>query len=99
MSDARRSLDRSLHAVADPTRRRILQALAERDGCSIERPVGLCGSDIEMRVQVSQSTVSHHMAILCRAGLVEATKVGPWVWYRRNESALRQFLQSLRAHL
>jgi ArsR family transcriptional regulator len=99
MNDSRRSLDRSLHAVADPTRRRILRALAERDGCSIERPVGLCGSDIETRVQVSQSTVSHHMAILCRAGLVEATKVGSWMWYRRNESALRQFLESLRVQL
>jgi hypothetical protein len=39
------------------------------------------------------------MAILCRAGLVEATKVGSWMWYRRNESALRQFLESLRVQL
>ena len=34
----------------------------------------LCAGDIEERVQLSQPTISHHMAILTKAGLVEATK-------------------------
>ena len=94
-----KDFDRMLHAIADPTRRKILQALKERGGCSIEKDVGLCASDIEQRVQLSQSTISHHMTILKKAELVEAKKLGQWVWYRRNEEALRNFSQALRKTL
>lgn len=99
MSDPERAFDRMLHAVADPTRRRILQALKERGGCSIGKDVGLCASDIEMRVRLSQPTISHHMAILRKAGLVEAKKLGLWMWYRRNEPALKEFARSLKENL
>jgi len=57
-------LNRILNAIADPTRRRILQTLKEPGGCSIGKDVGLCASDIEQRIQLSQPTISHHMAIL-----------------------------------
>lgn len=93
------SLDRMLQAIADPTRRRILQALKERGGCSLDKEVGLCASDIEQRIHLSQSTISHHMSILKKAGLVEAKKLGQWMWYRRNEEALRNFAQALRKTL
>jgi ArsR family transcriptional regulator len=93
------NLDRMLHAIADPTRRKILQALKERGGCSIGKDVGLCASDIEQRVELSQSTISHHMAILKKAELVEAKKLGQWMWYRRNEEILRNFLRTLRKTL
>jgi DNA-binding transcriptional ArsR family regulator len=92
-------LDRVLHAIADPTRRRILQSLKERGGCSIGKDVGLCASDIEQRVHLSQPTISHHMTILKKAGLVEAQKLGQWMWYRRKEPALRQFARALRRSL
>jgi DNA-binding transcriptional ArsR family regulator len=92
-------LDRIFHAVADPTRRRILHALKEQGGCSIGKTVGLCASDIEQRVQLSQPTISHHMAILTKAGVVEAKKLGLWVWYRRDEAVLREFGRSLRKGL
>jgi len=92
-------LDRIFHAVADPTRRRILHALKEQGGCSIGKDVGLCASDIEQRIHLSQPTISHHMAILTQAGVVEAKKLGLWVWYRRNETALREFGRSLRKGL
>lgn len=59
----------------------------------------LCAGDIEDRVELSQPTISHHMAILTRAGLVEATKRGQWRWYRRNEKAIRQVVKSLRGKL
>ena len=87
------SLDRALHAIADPTRRRILQAL--RDGAK-DAKARLCAGDIEERVRLSQPTISHHMAILTKAGLVEATKEGQWRWYRRNEKAIRQTLKTLK---
>ena len=99
MTDAEQTLNRSLHAIADPARRRILQALKERGACSIGKDVGLCASDIELRVLLSQPTISHHMSILKKAGLVEATKVGQWMWYRRNENALRDFARELHEHL
>jgi ArsR family transcriptional regulator len=95
-------LDRTLHAIADPTRRRILISLKQRAASSPMKPGaswGMCAGDIEQRMQLSQSTISHHMAILTKAGLVAAVKQGQWRWYRRNEKALRQLLKSLRAQL
>jgi len=99
MTDSEQTLNRVLHAIADPTRRRILQALKERGACSIGKDVGLCASDIEPRVHLSQPTISHHMSILKKAGLVEAKKLGQWMWYRRNETALRAFARELRESL
>ncbi len=93
------SLDRMLRAIADPTRRRILQVLKEKGGCSLPHDVGLCASDIEARIHLSQPTISHHMSVLKKAGLVEAKKEGQWVWYRRNEGGLREFAHSLREML
>jgi ArsR family transcriptional regulator len=97
------SLDRTLHAIADPTRRRILAALKQRGPASTSAPAlgknGLCAGDIEERVHLSQPTISHHMAILTEAGLVDAVKQGQWRWYRRNEKSLRRLVRSLRAQL
>jgi DNA-binding transcriptional ArsR family regulator len=98
------SLDHTLHAIADPTRRRILAALRQRGQASSSAPTigkhaGLCAGDIEERVRLSQPTISHHMAILTKSGLVEAVKQGQWRWYKRNEKALRRLVKSLRAQL
>jgi DNA-binding transcriptional ArsR family regulator len=119
------SLDRVLHAVADPTRRLILQTLKERGACtgvkassgkgsrkiasgrtgsagsvvghgSHTKGMSLCAGEIETCVRLSQPTVSHHMAILTKAGLVEAVKHGQWRWYRRNDHAIRQIVKLLR---
>ena len=99
MSTPSLDLDRSLHAIADPTRRRILHALKERGACSIGKSTGLCAGDIEERVRLSQPTISHHMAILAKAGLVEAVKQGQWRWYRRKEATLRLLVKMLRTKL
>ncbi len=95
------SLDHTLHAIADPTRRRILGALKLRGPSTptIGKHTRLCAGDIEERMRLSQPTISHHMAILTKAGLVEAVKQGQWRWYRRNEKALRRLVKSLRAQL
>jgi ArsR family transcriptional regulator len=99
MTDSEQLLNRVLHAITDPTRRRILQALKERGANSIGKDEGLCASDIEQRIHLSQPTISHHMSILSKAGLVEAKKQGQWMWYRRKEPALREFTRALRASL
>ena len=93
------SLDRTLHAIADPTRRRILGALKQRGASVAGKNIGLCAGDVQERVRLSQPTISHHMTILTKAGLVEAVKQGQWRWYRRNEKALRRLVKSLRAQL
>src|SRR3984893_6254361 len=99
MRHSQQNLDRILNAIADPTRRRILQALKEQGGCSIGKNVGLCASDIEQRIHLTQPTISHHMSVLTKAGLVEAKKIGLWMWYRRNEAVLRDFARSVRKSL
>ena len=99
MSSTEQDLNRILNAIAGTTRRRILQSLKEHGGCSIGKNVGLCASDIEQRIRLSQPTISHHMAILTKAGLVEAKKIGLWRWYRRDEAALREFARALKKSL
>ena len=99
MNQADQSLHRFLHAVADPTRRKILSALRERGGCSLDKDTGLCAVDIEQRMQLSQPTISHHMAILKKAGLVEAKKEGLWRWYRRNDRTIGEMTKRLKETL
>jgi len=104
------SLDSALHAIADPMRRRILAALKHhrqdskaptqsRQGVATAQVRGLCAGDIEEYVQLSQSTISHHMAILAGAGLVEVVRQGQWRWYRRNEKAIQRLLKDLKTSL
>jgi DNA-binding transcriptional ArsR family regulator len=111
MTNHSASLDRSLHAISDSTRLRILEVLKRPEKSrtdrashsfikpSPERRSGLCAGDIEERVKVSQPTISHHMAILTAAGLVEAVKEGQWRWYRRNEKAIQGMIRELRAKI
>ena len=104
MSSSEASLDQALQAIADPTRRRILQVL--RESAAEAKRSGrngpgacLCGGEIEERIRLSQPTISHHMTILTKAGLVEANKQGQWRWYKRNEKAIRRIVKMLRGKL
>ena len=92
-------LDRTLAAIADPTRRRILQALKAVSPSQKTPGSCLCAGEIEERMKLSQPTISHHMSILTKAGLVEATKQGQWRWYRRNEKVIRKLVTTLRGKL
>lgn len=94
-------LDRALRAISDPTRRRILRTLKDgsKSGEPCAEPGRLCAGEIEERIQLTQPTISHHMAILTKAGLVEARKKGQWRWYRRNEKAIRQMVKSIRGKI
>lgn len=64
-----------LKALADPTRVQMILSL---------RKMGdpLCICDFTAAFDLSQPTVSHHMAKLREAGLVEATRKGIWTFYR-----------------
>jgi ArsR family transcriptional regulator, arsenate/arsenite/antimonite-responsive transcriptional repressor len=78
-----------LRAIADPHRREILRMLGERGQCSIDKPYGMCASDIEQRLKIAQPTISHHLRILVGAGLVIKERVGQWIWFHRNERELK----------
>jgi len=91
------SLNRILHVIADPTRRRILESLKARSAQT--KAKGLCASDIEGKIGLSQPTISHHMSVLENAGLIRSQKEGQWRWYRRNEPAIRDFAKSLKQSL
>ena len=64
-----------LKALADPTRLSMVAALARASA-----PVCIC--DFTAAFGLSQPTVSHHMARLKAAGLVESRKQGIWTYYR-----------------
>jgi ArsR family transcriptional regulator len=64
-----------LKALADPTRVQIVLCLREAK----ER---VCVCDLTETFDLSQPTISHHMAKLREAGLVEATRQGIWSYYR-----------------
>jgi len=93
------NLNTALAAIIDPARRKILALLKEKGCCSIGKQAGLCACDVEGRMKLSQPTISHHMRVLTEAGLVEAQKMGRWMWYRRNEPALKMVLNELKDQL
>jgi ArsR family transcriptional regulator len=63
-------------ALSDPARLRLLSMIAAAE------PGEACACDLVEPVGRSQPTVSHHLALLVEAGLVEREKRGKWAWYR-----------------
>lgn len=94
--------DLILKALSHPLRVEILGWLKEpeRHFAGQEHPLseGVCAGMFE-RCGLSQSTVSAHLAVLSRAGLITSRKVGQWVFYQRNEPRIQAFLQDLGARL
>lgn len=64
-----------LKALADPTRLQMVLILRDAS-----EPVCVC--DFTQTFDLTQPTVSHHMARLREAGLVECEKRGIWAFYR-----------------
>jgi len=64
-----------LRALADPTRLQMIGILKRAP-----QPVCIC--DFTAAFDLSQPTISHHMARLKDAGLVEVTREGIWAYYR-----------------
>ncbi len=53
--------------------------------------IGVCVTHIATKLGMSQPTVSRHLALLTRAGLLQGTKIGKWVYYARNEAAINAY--------
>jgi len=58
---------------------------------------GVCGLLIAEKLGVSQPTVSEHMRLLVRAGLVRPKRIKQWTFYRRDDERLAEVLRALRA--
>ena len=80
-----------MKALADPTRLTMIAALWKAN-----QPVCIC--DFTASLELTQPTISHHMARLRDAGLVDSEKDGIWMYYRlRNDlpPATRRLLGQL----
>jgi ArsR family transcriptional regulator len=84
-----RRLAASFKALSEPARLRLLNLIQSQPGgeacvCNLVEPLGL-----------SQPTVTHHLQVLHRAGLLERERRGVWVYYR----VVREALDALRRAL
>jgi DNA-binding transcriptional ArsR family regulator len=68
------------NALAEPRRREILSLLADR-----EKPVG----EIVVALAADQPSVSKHLGVLRKVGLVRVRRVGRHRWYRANADGIR----------
>jgi DNA-binding transcriptional ArsR family regulator len=92
-----------LRALASERRLLILEWLkdprahfpAQRDGDLVED--GVCGVLIARKLRVSQPTVSEHLKVLSRAGLLRAKRIKGWTFYKRDERRIRILKASILA--
>ena len=73
-------------ALNDPTRRRILEMLRDKD---------MTAGDIAAQFDMSWPSVSHHLDLLRKAGLVVAEKEGQYIYYSINTTVMDDMLQWL----
>lgn len=80
-------MDELFRAIADPTRRAILDELVERDGQSLFE---LCGRLImKHRISSSRQAISQHLEVLESAGLVIAKREGKYKFHWFNGEPLK----------
>lgn len=92
-------LDEVFKALAHPARRQILAWLKAPEKYFAQQLLsfenGVCAGRIFDRTGLSPSTVSAHLACLQRAGLVSTTKIGQWIFYKRNDAVIEAFQRHL----
>jgi ArsR family transcriptional regulator, arsenate/arsenite/antimonite-responsive transcriptional repressor len=80
--DAALEIALRLKALADPIRVRLVSLLFSSDAGEV------CSCDLAAAVDLGESTVSHHLAQLRRAGLVESERRGMNVYHRPRRESL-----------
>jgi ArsR family transcriptional regulator len=73
-------------ALADPTRRKILDLLKEKD---------LTAGEIADQFEMSKPSISSHLKILKSAGLVLDEKKGQFIIYSLNSTVLQDVIKWL----
>ena len=56
---------------------------------------GVCGLHLARKLGVSQPTLSEHMRVLARAGLVRGKRIKQWTFYQRDERRIRELKRGL----
>ncbi len=77
------SFNETMKALSDPTRRAILNMLKNRT---------MAAGDIASQFDMTGATVSHHLSILKKAGLIAENKQKNYIYYSLNASVLEEVL-------
>lgn len=72
-------MQRVFKALCDENRWKILDFLKNGEQC---------GCVLLNKLDISQSTLSHHMKILCDSGIVEGKKAGKWAHYSISQQGV-----------
>ncbi len=70
-------------ALSDSNRLRILEMLTGGE---------LCACRLLEELDVRQPTLSHHMKILCKCGLVTSRREGQWSYYSIDQDKLEEVI-------
>ena len=71
-----------LKALADPVRLRLVSIIGTAESGEV------CACDLPALVERSQPTVSHHLSVLVKAGVLEREQRGKWAWFRLRPERL-----------
>lgn len=77
------SLQNTLRALADPTRREILNLLKEKT---------LSAGEISESFSISFAAVSRHLSVLKEADLIRDERDGKFIYYTINTSVLEEIM-------
>ena len=69
-----------IKALADENRLKIIDMLSCGE---------ICACEILLELDITQSTLSHHMKILCDCALVIPRRAGKWTYYSQNEATVK----------
>ena len=81
MASAYKDTARVFKAFCDENRLQILEMLRSGEKCACK---------LLEELQISQSTLSHHMKILCDSGIVQGRKEGKWVHYSLDPDGVKR---------
>ncbi len=73
-------------ALADPTRRKILQLLRERD---------MNAGELAEHFDFAKPTLSRHFSVLQEADLIQGTREGNYIVYRLNVTVLEETMMAM----
>lgn len=73
-------------ALADPTRRKILQLLRERD---------MNAGELAEQFDFAKPTLSRHFSVLQEADLIQGTREGNYIVYRLNVTVLEETMMAM----
>lgn len=71
-----------LKALADPVRLRLMSMVLSHEGGEA------CVCDLTPAFDLSQPTISHHLKVLHKSGLLNREKRGVWVYYQARPEAM-----------